>query len=205
MNDDVRDCSHSIASAADNMLRMVHNLLDVSRAEDASLSLRLQHVDVSALVQKTCALMARRSEDKRVSLHAEIAREGLMLDADADLLRRVVENLIDNASRYSSANGRVTVRVFEDGKELALQIADQGPGVPPDQRERIFEKYAQLDRKVDRAQQRFGRGIGLAFVKLAVQAHKGRIWVEDNQPVGARFELRFPRDAGTSVIAIPPP
>lgn len=204
LNDDVRDCSQSIASAADNMLRMVHNLLDVSRAEDASLSLRLQAVDVSALVQKTCALMARRSEDKRVSLHAEIEREGLMLDADADLLRRVIENLIDNASRYSSANGKVTVRVFEDGGELALQITDQGPGVPVDQRERIFEKYAQLDRKADRAQQRFGRGIGLAFVKLAVQAHKGRIWVEDNQPVGARFELRFPRDAGTSVIAIPP-
>ena len=65
--------------------------------------------------------------------------------------------------------------------------------MPREQRELIFEKYAQLDRKVDRAQHRFGRGIGLAFVKLAVQSHGGRIWVDDNLPTGARFELRFPK------------
>jgi two-component system, sensor histidine kinase and response regulator len=194
MNDDVRECSQSIASAADNMLRMVHNVLDVSRAEDAKLALRMARVDLSALVQTTCALMARRSSEKRVSLHAEIAERGLTVDADADLLRRVLENLIDNAARYTAADGRVTVSVFVEGHELGVRVADQGPGVPADQRERIFEKYAQLDRTADRAQQSFGRGIGLAFVKLAVQSLGGRIWVEDNEPVGARFELRFPRE-----------
>ena len=193
MNDDVRDCSQSISVAADNMLRMVHNMLDVSRAEDASLALRLVRTDLSELVKKTCALMSRRAEEKRVRLSAVTPDAPLFLEVDADLLRRVLENLVDNAARYTAAGGSITVSVFEEGSEICLRIADEGPGIPEDQRERIFEKYAQLDRSVDRAQQRFGRGIGLAFVKLAVQSHGGRIWVENNVPVGARFELRFPR------------
>jgi two-component system, sensor histidine kinase and response regulator len=193
MNEDVRECSDSIASAAGNMLRMVHNLLDVSRAEDATLALRVERVDVSALVQQTCALMARRAEERRVTLLADTAGSALALDADRDLLRRLIENLVDNAVRYTAAGGSVTVSAFEDGVEIGLMVADQGPGVPPEQRDRIFEKYAQLDRTEDRAQQRFGRGIGLAFVKLAVQSHAGRIWVDDNRPVGARFQMRFPR------------
>jgi signal transduction histidine kinase len=193
MNEDVRECSHSIASAADNMLRMVHNMLDVSRAEDATLALRIERIDLAALVQQTCALMSRRAEEKRVVLVADVEGAPLLIDADNDLMRRLVENLVDNAVRYSSSGGRVTVSARDGDGEIALTIADEGPGVPREQRERIFEKYAQLDRTVDRAQHRFGRGIGLAFVKLAVQSHGGRIWVDDNLPTGARFELRFPK------------
>jgi len=195
MNDDVRDCSNSIASAADNMLRMVHNMLDVSRAEDANLAVRIERVDLASLVQQTCALMSRRAEEKRVTLTSHVQTSPIFLDADNDLIRRLMENLVDNAVRYTSGGGRVTVSASDYDGEVALCVADEGPGVPTEQRDRIFEKYAQLDRNVDRAQQRFGRGIGLAFVKLAVQSHGGRIWVEDNHPTGARFELRFPRQS----------
>lgn len=195
MNEDVRECSHSISNAADNMLRMVHNMLDVSRAEDATLALRVERIDLTGLVRQTCALMGRRAEDKRVALVADVSSEPLWVEADNDLMRRLIENLVDNALRYSEGGGRVTVSASERDGDIALAIADEGPGVPREQRERIFEKYAQLDRSEDRAQHRFGRGIGLAFVKLAVQSHGGRIWVDDNVPTGARFEMRFPREA----------
>jgi signal transduction histidine kinase len=127
-----------------------------------------------------------------VSLVVDCAESELPIEADNDLLRRLVENLLDNALRYTSSGGRVTVSASRHNGELRLAVADQGPGIPVDQREHIFEKYAQLDRVTDQAQKRFGRGIGLAFVKLAVESHGGRIWVEDNKPVGACFELRFP-------------
>jgi two-component system sensor histidine kinase/response regulator len=195
MNEDVRDCSNSIASAAENMLRMVHNMLDVSRAEDASLALHPENVDLSALVQDTCSLMARRAEEKRVRLVGEAATPNLIVRADRDLLRRMLENLIDNAVRYTPNGSKVTMSAVAGDSEIAISVADEGPGVPPEQREHIFEKYAQLDRNIDRAQKRFGRGIGLAFVKLAVVSHGGRIWVEENLPRGSRFELRFPISA----------
>ena len=193
MNEDVRECSNAIASAADNMLRMVHNVLDVSRAEDATLAISLTTLDLASIAQKTCSLMSRRAEEKRVTLAADLPGSAVQLAADQDLMRRLLENLIDNAVRYTSAGGRVTVVLSENDEEIALTVADEGPGVPREQRERIFEKYAQLDRNIDRDQQRFGRGIGLAFVKLAVQAHGGRIWVDENKPRGSRFEMRFPR------------
>ncbi|HEY6877857.1 MAG TPA: ATP-binding protein [Polyangiales bacterium] len=195
MNDDVRDCSNSIASAAENMLRMVHNMLDVSRAEDAALVLHPENIDVNALVQDTCSLMARRAEEKRVTLVTEVNTPNLCLRADRDLFRRTLENLIDNAVRYTPSGSKVTMSASARDAEVAITVSDEGPGVPPEQRERIFEKYAQLDRGVDRAQKRFGRGIGLAFVKLAVVSHGGRIWVEENRPQGSRFELRFPSSA----------
>jgi signal transduction histidine kinase len=136
--------------------------------------------------------MSRRAGERRVTVVAQVSAPDLPLEADNDLLRRLVENLLDNALRYTSSGGRVTVSASRLDGELSLCVADQGPGIPLDQREHIFEKYAQLDRPSDEAQKRFGRGIGLAFVKLAVQSHGGRIWVDDNLPSGARFELRFP-------------
>lgn len=192
MNDDVRDCAGAISRAAENMLRMVQNLLDVSRGEDAELQLYRERVDFAAMVHKTCSLMSRRAQERRVQLSADAAPD-LVANVDADLTRRLLENLLDNAVRYAPRGGTVRISGSIEGDELAITVADGGPGIPVEQRERIFEKYAQLERKSDRAQQRFGRGIGLTFVKMVVDLHGGRIWIEDNEPSGARFQVRLPR------------
>lgn len=193
MNEDVRDCSNAISRAAENMLRMVHNLLDVSRAEDAGLSLQLDQVDLVSMAGRATELMARRAEERRITLVAVAKHPQLLVQADTDLLRRVLENLLDNAIRYTPSGGRVEVRVSERDQLALIDVADGGPGIPEEQRARIFEKYAQLERKVDKAQQRFGRGIGLAFVKMVVDAHQGQIAVLDNPPRGACFQVSLPR------------
>lgn len=193
MSDDVRDCSNAISRAAENMLRMVHNLLDVSRAEEAGLKLRLDIIDLVAMAQRATELMSRRADERHVALRAVSAEREMPVQADADLLRRVLENLLDNAIRYTPSGGQVEVRVIDLGEHVQLCVADGGPGIPADQRARIFEKYAQLERKVDKAQQRFGRGIGLAFVKMVVDAHLGSIEVLDNTPRGACFQITLPR------------
>jgi two-component system OmpR family sensor kinase len=84
--------------------------------------------------------------------------------------------------------------VVDLGEALCVSVADGGPGIPEQERARIFEKYAQLERKDDKAQKRFGRGIGLSFVKMVVDAHHGLIRVLDNPPRGARFEVVLPKD-----------
>jgi signal transduction histidine kinase len=193
MNDDTRDCSSAIARAADNMLRMVHDILDVSRAEEAGLNLKLEQVDFSALTERAADLMSRRAEERRVTLVSETGAAELMLKADPDLIRRVVENLLDNAIRYTPSGGRVSLALVDLGEALCVSVADGGPGIPEEERARIFEKYAQLERKDDKAQKRFGRGIGLSFVKMVVDAHGGQIRVLDNAPRGARFEVVLPK------------
>jgi signal transduction histidine kinase len=191
---DLRDCAASISRASDNMLRMVHNILDISRGEDAGLVLHSEQTDVAGLLERTRALMSRRAQDKRVAVEVLGPSEGICFDCDPDLIRRVLENLLDNALRYTPSRSTVQlgVGVGEQG-ELMLSVADGGPGIPEAERERVFEKYAQLDRADDRAQQRFGRGIGLTFVKMAVEAHGGRIWVEDRAVRGACFQIRLPK------------
>jgi two-component system sensor histidine kinase/response regulator len=193
LDEDALECAKSISRASENMLRMVHNLLDLARSEDAGMSLRYEQLDLAALAQRTVSLMSHRAEERRVNVSFSAEGEEHSIEADADMLRRVLENLLDNAIRYSPKGGQVQVSVGNLGLELALSVADTGAGIAPEHRTHIFEKYAQLDRDVDRSQRGFGRGIGLAFVKTVVDAHRGRIWIEDNQPSGARFEIRLPR------------
>jgi two-component system sensor histidine kinase/response regulator len=190
---DLRDCAASISRASDNMLRMVHNILDISRGEDAGLALHRERTDVAGLLERTRALMSRRAQDKRVAVEVLGPSEGICFDCDPDLIRRVLENLLDNALRYTPSRSTVQLGVGLGAKgELMLSVADGGPGIPEAERERVFEKYAQLDRPDDHAQQRFGRGIGLTFVKMAVEAHGGQIWVEDRAVRGACFQIRLP-------------
>jgi two-component system, sensor histidine kinase and response regulator len=193
LQEDTRDCASAIARAADNMLRMVHNLLDISRAEDAGLVLRKERTDVAKLLVRTAALMERRARDKKVTILREGPAEGVWCECDPDIVRRMLENLVDNALRYTPSRSQVTLEVCHpEAGEIAVSVRDQGPGVPEAERARVFEKYAQLDRPADRAQQRFGRGIGLTFVKMAADAHGGRIWVDEAPPRGAAFQLRLP-------------
>jgi len=174
------------------MLRMIYNLLDISRSEDGALQVQRSELDLAASVRDTCHLMARRAEERRQILEVSLPNDALMMWADPDLMRRLIENLLDNALRYTPARGRVRVTADASGDHVELRIADEGPGIPEAQRSRVFEKYARLDRPDDRAQERFGRGLGLTFCKLVVEGHGGTIAIEDNAPRGACFFVRLP-------------
>jgi signal transduction histidine kinase len=104
-------------------------------------------------------------------------------------LRRVLENLLDNALRYSPTDGCITLEVLRSGRELELVVSDQGPGIPEPQRERIFEMYVRLD---ERNPERVGHGLGLVFCRLALEAQGGKLWVEDSADNGAAFHARLP-------------
>ena len=105
----------------------------------------------------------------------------------------MLENLIENAVRHGAEGSRVLVASAERDGWVELRVTDAGPGVPPEMRETIFDRFVQLEG--DRAATRSGRGLGLTFCKHAVEAHGGRIWVEDAEP-GATFCVRLPRDPG---------
>lgn len=194
-NEEIRQCSRDVSIAAQNMLRMVHNVLDLTRDENARLSIHPVRINLVALAERTCALMAYRAEERRITLSTRLDTSDPNLEADEDLLRRLIENLLDNAIRYSRTKTFVHLTVCDDAEDgwIVLSIADSGPGVPSGSEARIFEKYAQLDRSTDRAQQRFGRGLGLPFVKRVVEAHGGTVAVSNIEPNGACFKVRLPR------------
>jgi signal transduction histidine kinase len=190
LSDDARDSVSSIRTEARSLLRLVLNLLDISKSEEGALVPRLEDVDLDRLTSEVI------SEHEVVATSAELRLERVCepakIRADVDLLRRVLENLLDNAIRHSPGGSTIRLSVTGDGGGVTIRAADEGPGVPSEMREKIFERFVQLE-SGERVVRRAGRGLGLAFCKLAVEAHGGRIWVEDANP-GSVFCVRLPDD-----------
>jgi len=184
-----------VQRAASDMQRMVHNLLDIARSEDGRLVPRPAQVDVRELVDQ----LVESTRGTKGEWHAGIAIETRYALApghearmwtDPLLLRRVLENLLDNALRYSPIDGHIVIDVAQSEDELCLSVTDEGPGIAPEQRERVFEMYVRLD---DKNPERVGHGLGLVFCRLALEVQGGRIWA-DAGPAGrgAAFHARLP-------------
>lgn len=179
----------SCLGATDVAGRMVMNLLDLAQAR--RLEVRPARCPVEPLLQHLSQHFALRLEIRAVELrtHSELDE----LWADRELLRRIAENLVDNALRYTGSGTAIEVGVRAEPTGALLTVTDRGPGVPIIHRERVFDRFVQLD---PNASQRASRGLGLAFCRLAVDAHGGRIWVDDAPGGGARFHALFPGPAG---------
>jgi signal transduction histidine kinase len=193
---DGREAAEGIRLACERMYRMVLDVLDVARSDGGGLAVRAAPVALdellAAVVRELQAVAA--AAGRRLSA-ATPAGLGEVL-ADRDLLLRLFENLIDNSLKYAprSSDVRINAYASPDG-HLIVRVCDEGPGIPPDLRERIFEPYARLDEHL-KSHARTSRGLGLAFCRLAAEAHGGRIWVEDVQPRGTAFCVALPRGGG---------
>jgi len=172
------------------LMRMITNLLDISKADEGRLAPQRTVVDVSVLIGEVLELFRARAEDAEVTLQAQLSPTTAY--ADLDLLRRILENLVDNAIRHAPEGSAVRVEAASAGDATLLRVADSGAGIPVDKRSQVFERFFQAGSNPESA--RTNRGLGLAFCKLATEAQGGTIWIEDAAP-GAAFCLRIPRGA----------
>ncbi len=190
----MEDVLELAGQSSDHMLRLVNDLLDVSRLESGQVSVQAEALEVKALLGKVADRLAPMAESARIEVEIEVEAEGrLQLHADPHLMDRVLHNLLDNALKFTPEEGRVRLWARldpQDGKDAVLVgVTDTGPGIPPELQERIFEKFQQFGKGKGR---RKGTGLGLAFCKLAVEAHGGEIWVESQVGAGSTFVVRLP-------------
>jgi signal transduction histidine kinase len=185
----LRDSVVHIRTEVRQLTRMILNLLDISKADEGKLSPNPTPVDLNALVADVFAELGPNAHARKVELRSSLEAESV--HADPDLLRRTLTNLVDNAIRYAPVETaiRVTSTSTRGPGGTEIRVADAGKGIPPELRERVFDPFVQVEGAA-RTQSRGGRGLGLTFCKLAVEAHGGRIWVEDAAP-GAVFALRL--------------
>ena len=178
--------------SANSMFDMVLNILDISKSEDGKLVPKLQSVDLLQLLGELQRGLRQRLSARGQKLGVHFHGQNIDVLADRELIRRLLENLLDNALRHSPENETISVEVSrtEDGF-IECRIRDLGPGIPLHWRDKVFDQYLQLDADPLRSS-RTGHGLGLAFCRLAVAAHGGRIWVEDNHPQGTSFCVRLP-------------
>jgi two-component system phosphate regulon sensor histidine kinase PhoR len=168
----------AIARETDALLWLVQELLDLSMIESGQAILRMVDTSLNQLVLDAIERMEEMSAGKDLLIVSEVPDETKVL-ADGDMIRRVLNNLIHNAIKWSPQGGRIIISAEQtSADELTVSVRDQGPGVPDEHTERIFERFFQVDASRSMGE---GTGLGLAICKHIIEAHGGRIWAEGNQ------------------------
>jgi two-component system sensor histidine kinase GlrK len=176
-----------VASSCDRLLRLVNQILELSRLRAGMQPIRHDRVDVERLGERAVEELRPRAEDAGVVLEMERVGSTFLVSGDEDRLMQVIVNLLANAVRFTPARGRVVLRVVDAVGEVEVQVEDTGCGIPGPALPHIFEWYRQAH------QDPRGTGLGLAIVRSAVDAHGGRITVESHEGKGSRFTVLLPR------------
>jgi signal transduction histidine kinase len=180
-------------AAARRMVRLLSNLADLTRLEIGHMELRRARIYVGDLVQPLVRQRAHLAEARQITIDSTIDAKA-QIDADPELMSRVVENVFDNALRHTPPGGRIAVCSAGSTDHVLVRIGNTGAPIPVDARSRIFEKFGQANTDVGR----MNLGLGLYFCRLAAEAHGGRMWVEETEELPTVFGLELPAPAYAS-------
>lgn len=167
---------------------LVENINTVSKMQ--ARNLEQEPVDLADLVQSTLIDFQVTAEENSLTLERDIAADLPLLHGDDILLLRMLDNLLSNAVKFTPSGGHITVRLWQEDTEIALEVSDTGIGIPEDKQERIFERFYQVNGSITRRYK--GTGLGLALVKEIVEAHEGRVTVESTEGQGSTFTIWLP-------------
>lgn len=180
----------TIEKHADRLTYLIEDLLTISRLESGQVVLNLQPTELQPLVERVMDDLHSRAEEKRIILANEVPLE-LQVNADADRLQQVLFNLVDNAIKYGRIEGKVIVQAKQrEDQMVEVSVSDNGPGIPPEATERVFERFYRVDRA--RSRDQGGTGLGLSIVKHIVQSHNGEVWVDSEVGKGTTFRFTLP-------------
>jgi signal transduction histidine kinase len=195
--DRYREALADCIEESDRVLVMLQTLMDISEAESGAMPLQRGRVDLVDVAERAVDLYREVADAKGVSLELHV--RSAPAEGDRVRLEQVAANLIDNAVKYTPAAGRVIVTTGYDAGDAVLRVADTGPGIPPDELPRIWERLF----RGDRSRTARGLGLGLSLVKAIVEAHGGRVAVWSETGQGSTFEVRLPVAAAPSSPAVP--
>jgi PAS domain S-box-containing protein len=189
--EDVRFLEQMAQRGSDRMLRLVNELLDISKLESGELPLHPEAVEVESLLRDISTRLRPLATEAHITINMLIAPDLFPLYVDPKFIDRVLHNLVDNAIKFTPDDGHVKLWAKpdpENADSVLIGVTDTGPGIPPQECHRVFEKFQQTSV----TGRRVGTGLGLPFCKLTVEAHGGQIWVESEVGKGSTFIMRLP-------------
>ncbi|MCI2961341.1 cell wall metabolism sensor histidine kinase WalK [Pediococcus pentosaceus] len=179
----------------DRMMRMINDLLNLSRMDLGTARLEREYVNLNELFNHILdrfdmILKNNDKPDKNYSIKRDFTRRDIWVEVDTDKIQQVLDNIMNNAIKYSPDGGIITCRLLETHNHVIMSITDQGLGIPKDSISHIFDRFYRVDKARSRAQG--GTGLGLAISKEVIQLHGGRIWVESREGEGSTFYISLP-------------
>jgi signal transduction histidine kinase len=192
LNEKQEEYVEDILSSGNHLLSLINDVLDLSKVEAGQIELEVAQFSLREAVERGVVMVRERASNNGVALAAEIEPEAHVVSGDERRIRQILFNLLSNAVKFTPAGGRIDVRAARVDQEIQVAVADTGPGIAPEDLDRIFEEFQQTD---EGAKQHEGTGLGLALSKRLVELHGGRIWVESEVGVGSRFVFTLPAEA----------
>ena len=176
----------------DRMIRMINDLLSLSKLDSGNAQLQLEFVNFNNLVNFVLDRfdMMVNNTEKSYKIQREFTKRDLWLEIDTDRIIQVIDNIMNNAIKYSPDGGTVTVRLIETHNHVILSVSDQGMGIPRKDLDKIFDRFYRVDKA--RARQQGGTGLGLAISRDVLKAHGGSIWAESRENYGSTFFISLP-------------
>jgi signal transduction histidine kinase len=178
-----------ILSSGNHLLSLINDVLDLSKVEAGQIELEVNPFSLREALERGAVMLRERASKEGVRLSLELAPDVDVVDGDERRVRQIVFNLLSNAVKFTPAGGSVVVATARAGGEAQVSVTDTGPGIAPEDQERIFDEFQQTEVGVE---QHEGTGLGLALSKRLVELHGGRIWVESELGRGSRFVFTLP-------------
>ena len=173
-------------TAVDRLIRLINDLLDIAKIESGKMELHMDRLNLVDCVKKSMRSIRSLAEAQKVSIDAE--HDGMIPDVfgDRDRLEQIITNLLSNALKYSPSESAVRIRVRHINNSVRVSVSDQGPGIPPGQLERVFDRFHQLEGA------KKGTGLGLTICRALIEQQHGQIWVESQPGQGSHFFFELP-------------
>lgn len=189
---------HMITESGNTLLKLVNDVLDLSKLEAGKMTLDIRAASVDNLIEKVIDEFRSLTIEKHITLEALPHTDDIKVHLDTTRIMQVIRNLTANAVKFSPAGGSVTISSHRQEGLLLVMVTDQGPGIPPGEVEAIFDKFVQSSKTSTGAG---GTGLGLAISREIVTAHRGKIWAENLAQGGARFCFEIPTETSDVLLA----
>ena len=182
-----------IQSESNRMIRMIANLLNLSKMDGGQIRLNKEYVDFKRIVNHILdriEFTIKSDEDDRFTIVRDYTPRDIYVEIDQDRMTQVIDNLLNNAMKYSPDGGKITIRIEDNHQTVVFTVVDEGLGISKADQERLFERFYRVDKARSRAQG--GSGLGLAISKEVIELHGGRIWVNSVEHQGSAFSFELP-------------
>ena len=202
LNRDQRDAVTDIHESGRHLLRMINDILDLSKIEAGRMELRKETFRIDEVLESVRTVVLEIAKEKNLRYAEEIPPDLPPIYADKIRFKQIMYNLVSNAVKFTPEGGSVTIRASLDDKEFTFTVQDTGIGIREEDMPKLFEEFVQIDSSYSRQYE--GTGLGLALTKRLVEMHGGRIWVESEYGKGSKFSFTIPRGAPATEVGESP-